>query len=466
MEFSLSMQLENSSVPQIWLLTKENAEQVQNIPVSARHAKKNEVTLWHVDDRVVMTVGLGDATALTSERLRDAMGVAGRKAETEEWVSVAIHRPCVLADDVEVSSIVEGLKLGTYAFDRYQAKRKEHALQYVTVTGTAEELRKTVNQAERLADATAIARDLANEPPNIMRPAVLASYVQQLFADTPAKVTVWADEELSQRQMVGLLAVGKGSIHGPRFIQIEYVSNPSKPRIALVGKGITFDTGGISLKTSRDFSNMRMDMAGGAAVIGAMHALVQLGVPCNVVGLIAAAENVPDAGCMLPGELIAYPNGVSVQVINTDAEGRLVLADALIHAGTLGAQQIVDIATLTGAAAAALGDRYAAIFGHDDIVQAVTEAGNQAGDAVWRLPLVDEYEKQLDSVYADIANVGSGQGAIIAALFLRKFVPGTAQWAHVDMAGPMEATKTSGYRPAGATGYGARLLAQFVMLQR
>ncbi|CAK4826435.1 unnamed protein product [Aphanomyces euteiches] len=264
--------------------------------------------------------------------------------------------------------------------------------------------------------------------------------------------------------MNGIIAVGKGSDYPPALIELRYCSDPSKPLAALVGKGITFDTGGISLKSVRDLSNMRIDMGGAAAVIGALHILVASKQLANVVVLVAAAENMPDSRSMLPGEVIHYANGVSVQVKNTDAEGRLVLADALIHAAHLGATRMVDIATLTGACVAALGDRMAGIWGHAPMLDALQSAGSTSGEKVWPMPLEDEYEDSLKSHYADLSNISTtlAGGAITAALFLRRFVDANSEWAHIDMAGPMETDSTKGYSVAGATGYGARLLADFI----
>lgn len=430
------------------------------------HAKKGEAAIFRVDPTPIVVVGMGESSKVCAEDLRNAAGLAVRLIEHEEWLSVKIILPKFLAKDSEAAAIVQGMILGSYRFDRYKAEPKTAGLAELLFDEKEKAVEHAVHKAVVLAKATMMARDLSNEPPNVLRPSVLAEFVVEHFQESPAKVTVFAEDELVKHQMTGLLTVGKGSTHRPRFIEIRYESDPEKPLIALVGKGLTFDSGGISLKSGRDISDMRMDMAGSAAVIGAIDALVQLRVPCNVVGLIAAAENLPDAGSMLPGELIQYPNGVTVQVANTDAEGRLVLADALIYAQQLQATHVVDIATLTGAAAQALGFRYAAVFGHDDVVHDLQKAGDITGDYVWPFPMPLEYEEKLKSVYADISNIGKGSGgAITAALFLRRFVGETQAWAHVDMAGPMEAESTEGYRPAGATGYGVRILAQYVLDQ-
>lgn len=430
-------------------------------------AKRGEVSVWRQNDLTFVVVGVGNAKTFSSEDLRQVVGKAGRTAESNGCDRLSIVPPGIMPLSEELQAITEGAVLGTYAFDKYKAATEKSRLEEVRLVATpSTEGESALQKGMAYARAVTVARDLANEPPNILRPEVFAAYVQEYFSKSPAQVTVYRDEELIQHQLVGLLSVGKGSVHPPCLVRIRLEVDPSLPLIALVGKGITFDSGGISLKSGRDLSDMRMDMSGAAAVVGALDALVNLHVPCNVVGYLALAENIPDAGSMLPGELLQYPNGVSVQVANTDAEGRLVLADALLQAEQAGAETIIDIATLTGAAAHALGFRYAAVLGSDALLEQLGHAGKATGDWVWPLPLVEDYEDQLKSVYADISNLGKGSaGAITAALFLRHFVPKDRLWAHIDMAGPMEAEHTEGYCPAGATGFGARIMAEYVTQQ-
>lgn len=452
----------------ILFITDETRENTVVPSLLPRHSKARGLHFWRYPegDEDVLTVGLGAAAQLDAEQLRAAAGSAIRDARKEEWSTIVVQRPEVLDEATEVRAILEGFMLGDYRFDKYKHSSAA-TLPVITVYLCAGEKGKSIAaEAHALASAAIIARDLANEPPNILRPSVLAEFVQAHFAGTAATVEVWDETRLQDEQMAGLLAVGKGSVHPPRFIVIRYEGDASKDLLALVGKGITFDTGGISLKSGRDLSDMRMDMAGAAAVIGALDAIVAKQAKVNVMGILAVAENIPDAGSLLPGELINYKNGLSVQVGNTDAEGRLVLADALIYAGQMKAVKVIDIATLTGSAANALGKRYGAIFGSDDLVAKLINAGQISGDYLWHLPLVDEYESKLDSVYADLNNIGGTQaGAIIAALFLRRFVPTGVEWAHIDMAGPMEEDETKGYRLKGASGYGARLLAEYVLAE-
>lgn len=340
----------------------------------------------------------------------------------------------------------------------------------MTVVGFAdaglgdEALQGAVHTGSVRAKGTITARDFGNEPPQSLRPIVFAERVAAHFAGSEVKVDIFRGADLQTMQMNGIIAVGKGSANGPAYIELKYCTDPSLPLIALVGKGITFDTGGISLKSGRDISDMRIDMGGAAAVVGAFDIIASAGIRANVVGLIAAAENMPSGTSLLPGEVISYRNGVSVQVGNTDAEGRLVLADALIRAHELGAAEAVDIATLTGACGVALGVRIAGLWGEDELVSALSRAGAKSGDKVWPMPLEDDYESTLSSHYADTNNISTSPygGAITAALFLRKFVDRSMKWAHVDMAGPKDIGSTKGYLIEGATGFGSRLLADFV----
>ncbi len=421
------------------------------------------VSVYRDRQPVLLVVGLGDTSKVDADTLRKAAGTALRRVEKEALASVLVYLPGVLDEEREIEALTEGMLLGAYKFDRYKAKAKSAVLQDVYLLAKADHS-AALTKATAFAGATNLARDLANEPPNVLRPATLAEFAQRHFADSNVEVTVWDEARLLEERMMGLYAVGKGSTHPPRYVELRYQTDATLPLVALVGKGLTFDAGGISLKSGRDISDMRMDMAGAAAVIGAFAALVTTGAKCNVVGLIVAAENLPDGSAMLPGELIQYRNGVSVQVANTDAEGRLALADALIRAHELGAKYVIDIATLTGAAANALGTKYAAVFGQKQLVDQLCELGEATGDFLWPLPLPPEYESQLKSDYADITNIGKGKGgAITAALFLRHFVDDGQAWAHIDIAGPMEAERTEGYSPAGATGFGVRVMAEFVV---
>jgi leucyl aminopeptidase len=319
-----------------------------------------------------------------------------------------------------------------------------------------------VRRAEATAAAVALARDLANAPSLGKSPQWLAAEAARLTADRGVAVRTWSADELGTAGFGGILAVGSGSARPPVLIELSYDPPGAQQHIVLVGKGITFDSGGLSLKSNDNMMAMKTDMAGGGAVIAVMTALAELGVQSRVTGLVAAAENMPSGSAYRPGDVISQYGGTSVEVLNTDAEGRLVLADALAYAVTrLAPDQIVDIATLTGAARVALGGVHAAVYStSESLAAALLEAGEASGDTLWRMPLADDYRPSLDSPVADIAHVARDHnpaGSVIAALFLREFAAGTP-WAHLDIAGPGRSTADEGERSKGATGFGTRLL--------
>ncbi|RST76996.1 leucyl aminopeptidase family protein [Siminovitchia acidinfaciens] len=362
-----------------------------------------------------------------------------------------------------VQAFVEGWHLGSYQFFTYKSNKTP----FQTKLGLegSKDLESFIREGEIRVQAVSFSRDLMNEVPNVLNPETFPEVLKEAFESENVEVNIYRKQQLEELEMHGVLAVNRGSKYDPAFVEMVYRGDESKPLIALVGKGVTFDTGGISLKSGRNISDMRMDMGGAAAVAGAMKLLALSGAKVNVTALIPMVENMPDNSSLLPSEVIRYKNGLTVQVGNTDAEGRLILADGIIRAGDLGAEYIIDIATLTGAVVNALGSKVAGVFGNEEIAVQLKRIGESNGDRVWPLPLVDDYDRYLDSDYADLCNISSkGEaGAITAALFLRRFVPETANWLHVDMAGVMESSGASGYYPKSATGFGARLLADFAV---
>jgi len=317
--------------------------------------------------------------------------------------------------------------------------------------------------ARAVAAAVALARDLTNMPSARKNPAWLASEAVAVAADSGLAARVWEPAELAAQGFGGLLGVGSGSASPPRLIELRYAPAGASRHVVLAGKGITFDSGGLSLKPADGMKQMKTDMAGGAAVIAVMSALARLGVRAAVTGLVAAAENMPSGSALRPGDVITHFGGRTVEVLNTDAEGRLVLADALAYADTmLQPDVMVDIATLTGAARVALGTQIAALYASDEQVAAELLAASRAsGDELWRMPLVDDYRAGLDSPVADLANVptlpGPRAGSVDAALFLREFTGGRP-WAHLDIAGAARSSADEGANAKGATGFGTRLL--------
>ena len=364
-----------------------------------------------------------------------------------------------LEQDKVITAFVEGWHLGSYDFATYKSKEQLHktALQI-----DGEDVEPAVKTGEVRAQATAFSRDLMNDIPSELNPSTFPKRLEEELSGTDVKIEINHKETLEEMEMNGLLTVGQGSEHGPVFVEMSYQGDASQPLVALVGKGVTYDTGGINLKQGRFLSDMRMDMGGAAAVAGAMKLLAESKAKVNVVALLPIAENIPDSKAVLPGDIIRYKNGKTVEIGNTDAEGRLILADGLIRAEELEAEYIVNIATLTGAIANALGSKLAGVFGDEELAFQMKQLGDENGDHNWPMPLVEAYESYLKSDYADFNNISSkGEaGSITAGLFLRRFVPESAKWLHVDMAGVMS-SKEAGYYANSATGFGARLLADY-----
>lgn len=429
------------------------------------------------EDKDIFVVGLGDQSKYTLEAVRRAGGLSARSIQKEGFTEACLirkvddNRSCSKAEAYEwLQAWIEGWMLGLYGFYKYRTSSqppKEVNLHIHPEDWSAMsdlELQQVINTAKIRASGTMLARDMVNETPDYLHPDRMVELIEEHFEDTPVKVTVYRDEQLRERQMNGLLKVGAGSVHPPAMIELHYEGDASLPLISLVGKGITFDMGGMNVKSGKDISDARMDMGGAAAVVGAMDILVSQQAKVNVVALIAVAENVPDAHAMLPSAIVSFPNGITVQAANTDAEGRLVIADSLIHAASLGAVEAVDIATLTGNVGQALGLGIAGIWGDEDMTQCLVSIGERNGERLWPMPLMDEYESELHSDYADLSNIGSSSlaGAITAALFIRRFVKEPMKWVHIDMAGTVQYKGDTGYSASGATGYGARLLADYV----
>lgn len=427
---------------------------------------KDAFTVLFLQNELTVVVKEIEEEKQTYEMLRMISGaiareLSTRKVEKAVITSTLFHEAMPkLQLGLLVTAFVEGWNLGAYKFVIY--KSKEDGFQTELVIDGGSELEPFIKTGEIRAAAANFSRDLMNEVPNVLNPETFPTILQDEFAHTNVEVKVFDKAKLEEMEMNGVLTVGRGSKYKPSFVELIYKGDGSKPLVALVGKGVTFDTGGISLKNGRDLSDMRMDMGGAAAVAGAMKLLAASQARVNVVALLPIVENSPDNTSVLPGEIIRYKNGHTVQVGNTDAEGRLILADGLIRAGEWGANYVVDIATLTGAIVNALGTKIAGVFGDEKLSAAMKDIGRENGDFVWPMPLIEEYDNSLKSNYADFSNISSkGEaGSITAGLFLRRFVPETCKWLHVDMAGVME-SEEAGYYPKTATGFGARLLADF-----
>ena len=362
-----------------------------------------------------------------------------------------------------IGKAVEGAVLGSYSFDRYKKEKSDlDKIQFniVCLKPHEEKNRYYLSRYTLVSEAVNEARDVTNEPGSVVTPEYLAEAARDIATKADLDVKIWDERKLQKDGFNGLLQVGRGSSYPPRLIRLAYRARKSKRHVAFVGKGITFDTGGISIKPADKMYEMKGDMAGGAAVLYAMKAIGQLKPDVNVTGIVPAAENFPDANAQRPGDIFYAKNGKSIMVDNTDAEGRLILTDGLYLAGEEQATHILDIATLTGACVRALGLSIAGVMGNDKaLIHAVMNSGQNQGEAFWELPLPDEYKELLKTPYADINNIGGPvAGALTAGLFLQEFVPEKAAWAHLDIAGPFIREKDWKYYEAGATAFGLKTL--------
>jgi leucyl aminopeptidase len=366
-----------------------------------------------------------------------------------------------------VGKVIEGALLGAYTFDKYRQEKDEFLAKEVQLTVFVHPDHQADAEARKaryawVSENVNRCRDLINEPGAAVTPEVIADKASDIAKELGLEIEILDPAGLKARGYHGIVQVGQGSIHPPRMVILRHVPRqPSKETIALVGKGITFDSGGISLKPGDHMWEMKGDMAGAAAVLYAMRALGRIAPDVKVVGILCCAENFPDANAQRPGDIWTAKNGKSIVVDNTDAEGRLVLTDGLHRAGEEGATHVVDIATLTGACVRALGPSVAGVLGTDrELIRRVIRSGENHGEAFWELPLVEEYRDGLKTPYADLNNIASGglAGAITASLFLREFVPKGVAWAHLDIAGPMFKEKDWKYYEAGALGFGLKTL--------
>jgi leucyl aminopeptidase len=429
-------------------------------------------TLGRLPASRLLVAGLGPRGQVTGEVVRRAAAAVYQALDRARVREAAVLLPDAvgLAAAPTVRAVVEGMVLCSYRFDRYRSEAlPAPALETVLLLASSDgALDRAVQTGQAMAEGANYARDLANEPPNVLTPAELAQRAEDLAKERGMEATVLEPAELERRGMDALLAVGRGSAHSPRLIEVRYHgarSDPGAPTLGLVGKGITFDTGGISLKPGADMHLMKTDMGGAAAMLGAMHIIAALQPPLNVTMLVASAENMPDGDAYRPGDILRAKNGKTIEVQNTDAEGRLALADALCYAVELGLSPIIDAATLTGACAVALGPYYSGCFCNDIATRtALLASAETAGERLWPLPLDADYRPLLDSACADMRNIGGREGgAIIAATFLQEFVSGRP-WAHLDIAPTAFADTDFAYFAKGlATGHPARALAQFAL---
>ena len=432
--------------------------------------------------RRVMVYGYGPRESYNAEVARRFAGSAAKAARKVGAASMALQLSVLEVPAPGervlqlVQSLAEGVELGYYRFDMYRRKElPENKLEEVQVAFAAEdvqglkgaELRDALRKGQRVATGVAFARDLVNMPPNELTPNELADRAKAMAKKNELACKVMGVRDLERQKMRLHLGVGQGSRNEPRLIHVTYTpedKNRSDRVICLVGKGITFDAGGLSLKTSEGMMEMKIDMGGAAAVLGAMEAVALTQPNCIVHGIVGAAENMPDGNAIRPGDIIEGKRGITVEVLNTDAEGRLVLADALAYAQDLKPTDLIDLATLTGACMVALGRVTAGAFtDHAEMATDLEASWKETGESFWRMPLTPELQEQLKSEVADIKNIGERWGgAITAALFLKAFIDDGARWAHLDIAGPVSSSKDHGYVLKGGTGFAVRTLLSYI----
>lgn len=418
----------------------------------------------------VAFVGLGAPRDVTVDSLRRAGAALARRARAIRSVATTLAdaAPSGVDRADAVGALVEGVALGNYQFLRYKQEPKRSQLATLTLLGASgARAQSAVDAALVIADATAWARDMVNEPAAAKSPADFAIAAERRLRTKGVRVQVWQGAELARRKLAGTITVGQGSQRPPRFIRMEYAPAGARTTLALVGKGVVFDSGGLSLKPSAGMEQMKTDMSGAAAVVAAMSTLQALGVRSRVIGYTPLVENMPSGTAYRLGDVITYRNGKSVEVMNTDAEGRLILADALCLATEDDVDAIVDVATLTGAQVVALGSKVAGLMTNNDgFAEQVRSAGERVGERFWPMPLPPDYRRQLDSEIADLKNTGGSPGGMLTAgLFLKEFVDDTP-WAHLDIAGPARAEADDGYLTRGGTGFSTRTLIELAQTFR
>lgn len=427
-------------------------------------------TLGKLKAKQILFVGLGEKADAKAPVARKAGAQLARKVGGARAVATTIPAAFRGAPAEIARAFTEGFLLGSYKYEAYKKEQKgkpNRVDKVIMLDGKAKgaQVTKAVAHAEAVAEGTNLARDLVNTPSGDKSPESLAEQARKI-ARNGLKVKVFDEKELKAKGFGGILGVGQGSVKPPRLIQLRYEPQGARKTIAIVGKGITFDSGGLNLKPGEGMGWMKTDMGGGASVLGAMLAISKLKPKIRVHGYIASAENMPDGNAIRPGDVLRHYGGITTEIGNTDAEGRLVMADAIAYAREQGADVIVDIATLTGACMVALGHWMFGVMGEPrGEVRKMLDAAARAGEAAWELPMFSEYRKVIDSDIADLNNIATqnvGGGAIVAALFLKEFA-GDTPYVHLDIAGPARSQDDSFERVKGATGAGVRTLVEYVM---
>ena len=415
-----------------------------------------------VDFVTVVVAGCGESSECKPVAFRKAAGEAARALHQAKVTQAVVAAPILTNPKrgAYLEAIVEGLYLGAYTFTEFKSESKPAPDCAVTLCSAIPEAEALLAKATVSAEAVCFTRDLVNRPGNVVNPKVMAAAASKLAEELPLEVEILDEVQMAERQMGAILAVGQGSANPPRMITLKYNGAGDAPYVAYVGKGITFDSGGISIKPDDGMGEMKDDMSGAGAVLGAMKAIAKLGLKCNVLGILACAENMPGGRAQRPGDIVRAANGKTIEVISTDAEGRMVLADAVDYACKLGAKKVIDIATLTGAVIIALGKETSGIVANDDaLVEEIKKAGKFAGESFWQLPSLPECKEAIKSDVADLLNsAGRPGGCITGGLFIGEFVAKGIPWAHLDIGGTSTTTKDNGHKVKGGTGFGTLTL--------
>jgi leucyl aminopeptidase len=416
-------------------------------------------TLGRLAAATVAVVGLGPKAEVRPDTVRRAAGVAARGLAERPVIASTLHES--VGNDDGTRAAAEGYLLGGYRFTTYKSDPQTAKTQRILFPSGAT---RAIERAVIRAEATSLARDLTNEPSASLTPEKLADRTRALADVAGLECTVLDERELADKGFGGILGVGAGSAHPPRLIQLRYTPAQPNTKIVLIGKGVTFDSGGLSLKDAKNMETMKTDKAGAAAVLGVMSSLSRLGAGVEVIALVPATENMPGGRAIKPGDVLTHYGNKTTEVLNTDAEGRLILADALAYACEQEPDAIVDVATLTGAIVVALGSKVTGLFSNNEsLTQELRSSAESAGERLWPMPLVEDYKSELESEVADAKNIGSRYGgSITAALFLSRFVTNGLPWAHLDIAGAARAERDYDEIPKGGTGAATRTLIEWI----
>ncbi len=431
------------------------SEHLRDLPFKAGVGEIAAVpTMRRLNAKTIVVSGVGPRDEVTPARLLRAAGAAGRRLSERKVIAAALHEA---NDSAAASAVAEGFLLASYRYTSLKTDPQPARIERILLLGAGEE---AASRGAAIGQAVLFARDLINEPAATLTPDALARRAQEVADSEGLECTVLDAEQIAARGLNGVLSVAKGSDVPPRFIELRYRPENPRGRIALVGKGVTFDSGGLSMKDPKNMETMKTDMSGAAAVIATMSVVKRLGIAVEVTAYVPSVENMPSGKALKPGDVIVHYGGKTSEVLNTDAEGRLILADALAVAAEDRPDAIVDVATLTGSIMIALGRDVTGLFSNNDELSAELEAAaKEAGEPLWRMPLYTDYRKQIDSEVADFKNIGTRYGgSIVAALFLKEFVPDDIPWAHLDIAGPARSECDDNLGPKGGTGVATRTL--------